>query len=352
MTNRIHDADCHAKLARLQPIPCTEMPSQTDKSTGHARRLRSSCDACGAAKTKCDRRQPRCGRCVSMNLTCVHGPSKQLGKRPRRRLDLGPGPFERSEPSANAHSANRSPAIEDLAATEEEHHSIYDQCPILGIGIMPPEDIQLSLPSEPSIVWPLLDNGLLGSRHRCYHESNEVMQLLSIPENLFPDDAPTVLEVSQILQANRRAIESINRLVSCNCAKTRGHQALLYASLISRTLFWYREAAADEIYQPKNIMGVLSPNTSSGSLVSSHNVTSYGCGRRMYKSFNFSLCNFFSSKVLTILFKIRRRHRHYSRETISVNVSRSKHQQLQWVVLTLTILKCNGPSGINSSATN
>lgn len=201
-----------------------------------------------------------------MNLTCVHGPSKQLGKRPRRRLDLGPGPFERSEPSANAHSANRSPAIEDLAATEEEHHSIYDQCPILGIGIMPPEDIQLSLPSEPSIVWPLLDNGLLGSRHRCYHESNEVMQLLSIPENLFPDDAPTVLEVSQILQANRRAIESINRLVSCNCAKTRGHQALLYASLISRTLFWYREAAADEIYQPKNIMGVLSPNTSSGSL--------------------------------------------------------------------------------------
>ncbi|KAF1974886.1 hypothetical protein BU23DRAFT_460606, partial [Bimuria novae-zelandiae CBS 107.79] len=62
------------------------MPSRTERTSVDARRLRSSCDACGAAKTKCDRTQPQCGRCISMNLTCIYGPSKQLGKRPRRRL--------------------------------------------------------------------------------------------------------------------------------------------------------------------------------------------------------------------------------------------------------------------------
>lgn len=51
-----------------------------------AKRLRSSCDACGFAKTKCDRGQPQCGRCISLDLNCIYGPSRQSGKKPRRRL--------------------------------------------------------------------------------------------------------------------------------------------------------------------------------------------------------------------------------------------------------------------------
>ncbi|KAJ4305329.1 hypothetical protein N0V90_000860 [Kalmusia sp. IMI 367209] len=136
---------------------------------------------------------------------------------------------------------------------------------MLGIGITPPEDIHLPMPSEPSIVWPPLDSRLLGPRHRCYHESNEVIQLLSIPERLFPDDAPITLDVAQILQANKRAVESLDRLIDCNCAKQRGHQAMLYASLISRALWWYREAAGDDVYTSLNTAdpsGVPSPITS------------------------------------------------------------------------------------------
>ncbi|KAL2808097.1 hypothetical protein BJX63DRAFT_436419 [Aspergillus granulosus] len=47
-------------------------------------KLRSSCDRCGAAKVKCDRKQPECGRCVSYGMTCVYGVSRKMGKPPRR----------------------------------------------------------------------------------------------------------------------------------------------------------------------------------------------------------------------------------------------------------------------------
>jgi hypothetical protein len=48
-------------------------------------KLRSSCDECGAAKLKCDRGQPECGRCISLELTCVYGISRKMGKPPRDR---------------------------------------------------------------------------------------------------------------------------------------------------------------------------------------------------------------------------------------------------------------------------
>ena len=49
-------------------------------------KLRSSCDGCGAAKLKCDRAQPACGRCRSLDLACVYGVSRKTGKPPRERL--------------------------------------------------------------------------------------------------------------------------------------------------------------------------------------------------------------------------------------------------------------------------
>lgn len=51
-------------------------------------KLRSSCDRCGAAKLKCDRGQPNCGRCLSLNQPCVYGVSRKTGKPPRDRLRL------------------------------------------------------------------------------------------------------------------------------------------------------------------------------------------------------------------------------------------------------------------------
>ena len=46
-------------------------------------KLRSSCDRCGAAKLKCDRGLPQCGRCIHLGLACVYGVSQKKGKPPR-----------------------------------------------------------------------------------------------------------------------------------------------------------------------------------------------------------------------------------------------------------------------------
>jgi hypothetical protein len=46
-------------------------------------KLRASCDSCGAAKLKCDRTRPECGRCVAHDIPCVYGVSRKVGKPPR-----------------------------------------------------------------------------------------------------------------------------------------------------------------------------------------------------------------------------------------------------------------------------
>lgn len=47
-------------------------------------KLRSSCDGCGAAKLKCDKARPQCGRCVSNGISCVYGVSRKMGRLPGR----------------------------------------------------------------------------------------------------------------------------------------------------------------------------------------------------------------------------------------------------------------------------
>ena len=66
-------------------LAMTDAPHRTPRQP----KLRSSCDACGAAKLKCDRDQPECGRCFTLGLTCVYGVSRKMGKPPRERLRIG-----------------------------------------------------------------------------------------------------------------------------------------------------------------------------------------------------------------------------------------------------------------------
>ncbi|KAK2014990.1 hypothetical protein LZ32DRAFT_616297 [Colletotrichum eremochloae] len=49
-------------------------------------RRRSSCDACGASKLRCDRGQPACGRCVTLKQNCVYGISRYKGRPPRNSI--------------------------------------------------------------------------------------------------------------------------------------------------------------------------------------------------------------------------------------------------------------------------
>lgn len=72
-------------------------------------KLRSSCDACGAAKVRCDKTQPRCGRCAAGGITCVYGLSRKFGKAPRKKATTETGISENSAskslPQQNAHQS-------------------------------------------------------------------------------------------------------------------------------------------------------------------------------------------------------------------------------------------------------
>ncbi|KAI3318676.1 hypothetical protein HD806DRAFT_308858 [Xylariaceae sp. AK1471] len=43
-------------------------------------KFRSSCDACTKVKVKCDKRHPRCGRCIRTSTNCHYGVSMRTGK--------------------------------------------------------------------------------------------------------------------------------------------------------------------------------------------------------------------------------------------------------------------------------
>ncbi|EFQ36830.1 uncharacterized protein GLRG_11977, partial [Colletotrichum graminicola M1.001] len=52
---------------------------------------RSSCDACGASKLRCDRSQPACGRCVALKQNCVYGISRYKGRPKKNLWDISQG---------------------------------------------------------------------------------------------------------------------------------------------------------------------------------------------------------------------------------------------------------------------
>ena len=47
-------------------------------------KLRQTCDTCSEAKVKCDKGNPRCGRCERLSYECVYSPARRIG-RPRPR---------------------------------------------------------------------------------------------------------------------------------------------------------------------------------------------------------------------------------------------------------------------------
>ncbi|EFQ33702.1 hypothetical protein CGRA01v4_01999 [Colletotrichum graminicola] len=49
-------------------------------------KLRQTCDPCSEAKVKCDKGNPRCGRCDRLSYDCVYSPARRIGRpRPRSR---------------------------------------------------------------------------------------------------------------------------------------------------------------------------------------------------------------------------------------------------------------------------
>lgn len=247
-----------------------------------AQKLRSSCDSCGTAKVKCDRGQPECARCTALSLICVYGRSRQSGKAPRKRphadLDATTSlSYDNSTPFTVESRENNTtmgfrqtestplnfpdPVINTTFSMENQpgpHLFIpqfLDELSEFDSLVFGPE-----IPSVPEV--SSLENRLSTSAlepistvrsnsdsqesHSCPRESYEIFRDLICPSpSLHAPEAnsTTILaQLDQVLHFNRNAIDRLSRLLKCPCAKS-GHRAMVHASIVSRILIWYQQAA-------------------------------------------------------------------------------------------------------------
>lgn len=119
----------------------TSLPPSTN-ARGNPRRppkLRSSCDACGAAKVRCDKTQPRCGRCTAGGLTCVYGLSRKFGKAPRKKPPVDTSVAQEAMPRPLAQSSQQTslsccPDFRHLSGGAPRSVK-YEPAPVSGYGI-------------------------------------------------------------------------------------------------------------------------------------------------------------------------------------------------------------------------
>lgn len=271
-------------------MPATPNPVTASKPKFPASKLRSSCDGCGTAKIKCDRGQPKCGRCEMLSLTCVYGASRKIGKPPRKRLGSGlPATIEKRVCTSWTAAHNRN--IQTHTATSfgepdsvsgPSQHTFSnlatDIVPLSsGINTSSGTNGENQLPSDfypflPLEEWPQLgdwqqfDNFGAGpdfptaspldlispaskssdEAHSCAREAYEIFRDLICPApSLHAPESNSITvsaQLDQVLQFNRNAIDRLTRVLKCPCA-TSGHRAMVHASIVSRILIWYQQAA-------------------------------------------------------------------------------------------------------------
>lgn len=250
-----------------------------------------------------------------MNLSCVYGPSRQFGKRPRRRLGVaGDVSFEKhttptnvngNDPSLGSTYQYQQPANVSVGCNVNMDDMITAESMLSNTATSTENtnhlDPALFLPSVPNS-WPQLDGfdgndytlptsipdlhnvsltipplATNSTSHRCYHEANEILHSLTLPERARGDvtSATILLNIGQVLEANRTAIDSLNRLLECDCARIRPHLAILYASILSRVLYWYQEAAG---YANEDFWSADTTSTSSPTLMSETSTPPPGTG--------------------------------------------------------------------------
>lgn len=256
-------------------------------------KLRSSCDGCGTAKVKCDRGQPECGRCATLGLSCVYGLSRKFGKPRRKRpgadLDASVSPQKRMasatrdrciaptirpehpQTSSEPLQLNSSNPVTNVFPFSEPMPFGADGQNLFGSDFLtslpidgwlpldtlgaeldvPPmsgnlgPDSQLSAPvCEPVI--PDRPDAENEDSHSCPRESYEIFRDLICPSpSLHAPEANSETVSAQldyVLHFNRNAIDRLSRVLRCDCAKS-GHRGMVHASIVSRMLIWYQQAA-------------------------------------------------------------------------------------------------------------
>jgi hypothetical protein len=264
-------------------------------STTTAPKLRSSCDSCGTAKVKCDRDQPKCGRCSALGIACVYGLSRQFGKPRRKRPATDLEATHRSKKRAAYVDENRNrqttlgyaqlPALNESGRLEFSNSATDVPSSASGLASTLGMDVQNQFTSAfftPMFLdeWPQLDsfgvgldfpsapnNSATGDRpsasviepvnsvtmdsachqsHSCPREPYEILRDLICPSPFLhapeADSDPVSAQLDQVLRCTRNAIDRLTRLLKCPCARS-GHRVMVHASVVSRILLWYQQAA-------------------------------------------------------------------------------------------------------------
>lgn len=266
-------------------------PTHTASRAARLSKLRSSCNACGSAKVKCDREQPSCHRCRGLGVACTYGTSRKSGRPPRSgviRIDQAAGSARTSqdEGASLAVPVSTAPteALDSLAAVTESdstsaaaRHASGEAEPIAtgnldlnrheNVGWMDP---YISGPWAAPTIAPfgLMDFGLPGAdssstwkdshvnawkdceatntSHICSRESYQILADLICPApHLHPPESNNGIVTAyldQVLHCNRKAIDRLTPLLRCSCSRSV-HRVMMHASILSRILMWYQQAA-------------------------------------------------------------------------------------------------------------
>lgn len=240
---------------------------------GHPR-LRTSCDECGAAKLRCDRGQPECGRCVSRGISCVYGVSRKMGKPPRqktRSISAQASTDQVTVTGGELHYIANFPIIANvLVACDAGDDMIdmdgsFDQSALplsaftsLGFTEWPtvdqfnasllpntPESYTTNFtthPVQPSKTFPAVDPIL--PHHDCSRKAYDMLGRLSLfdDQSLGTTLAADEVPFDHVLRLSREASEQLSKLVACSCAPCPS-LAFLKASIVSKVLSWYHQAA-------------------------------------------------------------------------------------------------------------
>lgn len=99
-------------------------------------------------------------------------------------------------------------------------------------------------------------------RPYCTQEAKDIMRQLycANPSTSVSDGVPArSLDLDSVLTRNRDVVSHLARLLKCPCARSP-HTAMLYASVISRVLLWYRQAVVS-VSEGTAAISPLPPNT-------------------------------------------------------------------------------------------
>ncbi|KAL9044525.1 MAG: hypothetical protein Q9214_002343 [Letrouitia sp. 1 TL-2023] len=285
-------------------------------------RLRSTCDACSAAKVKCDKKQPVCDRCRTNGFKCSYSPSRRHGKHSWKKFsEFGltpPGIAPAPEPVMDVDSGDgqASSGTGDGSggddATFVDFNALGDGFEVnpnwtglnLGIdlsnGFGPSDDVHVHdrtgtgtnsiSPSVSNSIWDGPSSipttaassvseapptrtapadceaeafTALHSLHLCtmLHADHpgESKQTATRTSTSFGGVTDRMPPLDKVLCFNRAAISTLKELLDAPCVQ-QPHLALLYMTIASKVLFWYRLVVSSQ-YQSKS--GPRSPNSNS-----------------------------------------------------------------------------------------